>query len=715
MAVIGYIRRHSAIAVILVGISLVAFLVGPNLIDWAKNALGYSSGPGSKREIGIINGQSVSLTEFEGLTLQNAELAKINQQRADLTAAEIFEIKDQTWTQRLNQLVMDEEYDKLGLTISPDEMIDLLRGNNPHRLIRQYFVNESGQYDPNLVVQYMQNVDRLEPRDRAQWESFKEFIYNDRLVGKYNALMSGGFYFPKALAELEYKNSSDIATFRYVGLNYVEVADSLAKESTEDQFRDYYDENKHMFEEVKSRDIEFVVFNILPSEEDLQAVEEETMDIYNEWTRSNNPTEFVNNIPGNSYDSTWHSKGELSVLIDSLMFSEELGIFVEPYKNGPAWYMAKLIDRKVRPDSASAEHVLIAYQGAFRSDPNISRTKEEASMLADSIYNVLRRDVTGLPGIATTMSDDGSVVNNNGNIGWFKDGQMVYAFNEAAINGKVGDVVLIETPFGYHIIHVTGLTEAAERVRVAQIEMPIEYSSQTFDEYYAIASRFAGENNTLEKFDQAVIDQGMEKREAKYLKEMQMNLPAMENTRQVVRWVYWDEREIGDVSPLFDVGGKFVVAVYTHGREDGNVSYEDLMERMKISLIKTRKFEYLSEKVNELGTDDIYVIAQAFGAKVDTVENMTFATRYIPGYGYENDVTGKLFALNEGENSSLIEGNAALFVLEADKKIMAPELDDYSSFSDQKKRSFMSYLNNNQPYRALEKNAEIKDYRRYFY
>jgi len=715
MAVIGYIRRHSAIAVILVGISLVAFLVGPNLIDWAKNALGYSSGPGSKREIGIINGQSVSLTEFEGLTLQNAELAKINQQRADLTAAEIFEIKDQTWTQRLNQLVMDEEYDKLGLTISPDEMIDLLRGNNPHRLIRQYFVNESGQYDPNLVVQYMQNVDRLEPRDRAQWESFKEFIYNDRLVGKYNALMSGGFYFPKALAELEYKNSSDIATFRYVGLNYVEVADSLAKESTEDQFRDYYDENKHMFEEVKSRDIEFVVFNILPSEEDLQAVEEETMDIYNEWTRSNNPTEFVNNIPGNSYDSTWHSKGELSVLIDSLMFSEELGIFVEPYKNGPAWYMAKLIDRKVRPDSASAEHVLIAYQGAFRSDPNISRTKEEASMLADSIYNVLRRDVTGLPGIATTMSDDGSVVNNNGNIGWFKDGQMVYAFNEAAINGKVGDVVLIETPFGYHVIHVTGLTEAAERVRVAQIEMPIEYSSQTFDEYYAIASRFAGENNTLEKFDQAVIDQGMEKREAKYLKEMQMNLPAMENTRQVVRWVYWDEREIGDVSPLFDVGGKFVVAVYTHGREDGNVSYEDLMERMKISLIKTRKFEYLSEKVNELGTDDIYVIAQAFGAKVDTVENMTFATRYIPGYGYENDVTGKLFALNEGENSSLIEGNAALFVLEADKKIMAPELDDYSSFSDQKKRSFMSYLNNNQPYRALEKNAEIKDYRRYFY
>ena len=99
MAVIGYIRKHSAIAVILVGISLVAFLVGPNLIDWAKNALGYSSGPGSKREVGIINGQSLSLAEFEGLTMKNVELTKLNQQKPELTANEIFDIKNQTWTQ----------------------------------------------------------------------------------------------------------------------------------------------------------------------------------------------------------------------------------------------------------------------------------------------------------------------------------------------------------------------------------------------------------------------------------------------------------------------------------------------------------------------------------------------------------------------------------------------------------------------------------------
>jgi len=716
MAVIGYIRRHSAIAVILVGISLVAFLVGPNLIDWAKNVLGYSSGPGSKREIGIINGQSVSLVEFENLTLKNAELTKINQQKPDLTSEEIFNIKDQTWTQRLTQIIMQEEYDKLGLTISPDEMVDLLRGNNPHRLIRQYFVNENGLYDPNLVVQYMQNIDQLPPGDRAQWENFKEFIYNDRLNNKYRALISKGFHFPKAFAEMEYKNNSDIIVFRYAGLKYTIIADSLVPESTDDQYREYYEEIKHQANEVKSRDIEFVIFNILPSEEDLRVIKEEAEEIFNEWLTSNSQTEYVNNIPGNNYDSSWYARGELSVYIDSLMFTEEIGTYTEgPYKDGPAWHMAMLVDRQVRPDSASAEHVLISYEGAFRVDPNNTRTKEAATQLADSIYNVLRRDASRLPEIAIAMSDDASVENNNGNIGWFKDGEMVYAFNKAAINGREGEVVLVETPFGFHIIHITGLTKAEERVRVAQIEVPIEYSSETYDSYYAIASRFAGENNTLEKFNQAVIDEGLEKRESKYIQEMQPGLPSLENTRQIIRWVFWDDKEVGDVSSLFDIGGKFIVAAYTGGRETGTIPFEDMKDRLDINMLNDRKAEYLTEKINELGTDDIYVIAQTFNIKVDTNSSLTFTSRNLPGYGAEHDMIGKLFTYNEGENSGIIQGNGALFIAELDKVYVAPELDNYASYISQKSVNFESYLNNNLPYKALEHNASIEDFRRYFY
>jgi peptidyl-prolyl cis-trans isomerase D len=397
------------------------------------------------------------------------------------------------------------------------------------------------------------------------------------------------------------------------------------------------------------------------------------------------------------------------------MFAVEPGYFVEPYKDGSSWYMSCLMDRQVRPDSANVEHVLIAYQGAFRGDPNMSRSKAEAKQLADSIYTVLRQDISKLPEIALAMSDDGSAANNAGNLGWFKDGQMVYAFNNAAINGKIGDITLIETPFGYHVIHVIDLTDAEERVRVAQIEIPIEYSSETYDRYYAQARRFAGENDTREKFDQAVIDQGLEKREARYLREMQRDLPGLENTRQVIRWVFWDDREEGDVSPLFDIGGQIIVVVYTKGRDEGQVPMDEIRERLALQVINAKKADYLIEQIEELGTDDIYVIAQSFGAKVDTIDNMTFLTRNLIGYGTEHDVVGHVFAMNEGENTGPLAGNGGVFLFEVDKVFKAPPLDNYSSYASQKKMNFDSFLNNNMHYVALENNTDIMDYRRYFY
>ncbi|HSG67750.1 MAG TPA: peptidylprolyl isomerase [Bacteroidales bacterium] len=715
MAVIGYIRKHSAIAVFLVGISLVAFLVGPNLIDWARNVLGYSSGPGTKREVGIINGKSISLAEFEGLTLENVEQVKVNQQKADLTADEIFNIKDQTWTQRLNEEIMQAEYGKLGLTISPEEMIDQLRGNDPHRLIRQYFINDNGQYDPGLVVNYIQNLDRMTPRDRAQWENFKEYIYNDRLISKYNALIAKGYYLPKQLAQMEYHNTSDLMEVRYVAPKFVDISDSLAAESTEDQYKEYYEDVKHKFTQNSSRDIEFVVFNILPSDEDLAEIEAETKEVFKDWTYANDPGEYVNNIPGNRYDSSWYGPGELSVYIDSVMFAAEIGVFIEPYKEGPAWHMARLMDRQVRPDSASAEHILIAYQGAFRTDPNLARTKEEAELLADSVYNVIKNDPTRLPELALSMSDDGSANTNAGNIGWFKDGEMVYEFNKAAILGKTGDVVKIETPFGYHIVYVTGVSEPRTKVRVAQIEVPIEYSAKTYDEYYAVASRFAGENNTREKFDQAVIDQGLEKREATYIREMQLNLPTFENTRQIIRWVYWDDREVGDVSPLFDIGGQLVVAVYTGSREEGIVPYDIMRERLVNNLLNERKADYIIEKMKSIGTADLEAIARAFNTEVDTNKNLTFNARNFPGYGTEHNVIGRLFTFKEGDNTGIIKGNAGVFVCEVNKVFIAPDLDDYSSYVNQKVADFNQRVANNFPFQAMQKNAEIKDYRRYFY
>ena len=292
---------------------------------------------------------------------------------------------------------------------------------------------------------------------------------------------------------------------------------------------------------------------------------------------------------------------------------------------------------------------------------------------------------------------------------------MVYQFNKAAIEGEVGDLKLIETPFGYHVIHVTGQSEPREKVRVAQIEVPIEYSSKTYDEYYAEASRFAGENDTREKFDQAVIDQGLDKREATYLREMQYEIPTFENTRQVIRWAYWDDREVGDVSNLFDIGGNLLVAVYTGSREEGDVPYDIMKERLINNLKNERKAELIIEKMEAIGTEDLSAIAREFNTEVDTNRNLTFNSRNLPGYGTEHDVIGRIFTYNEGENTGIIKGNAGVFVVEVAKVFEAPDLSDYSTYVNQKVNAFTQRVSNNYPYQALLSNAEVKDYRRYFY
>jgi peptidylprolyl isomerase/peptidyl-prolyl cis-trans isomerase D len=377
--------------------------------------------------------------------------------------------------------------------------------------------------------------------------------------------------------------------------------------------------------------------------------------------------------------------------------------------------MARLMDRQMRPDSASAEHILIAYREALRANPNLTRSKEEAKALADSIFQVVRRNPSKLAGLAVSLSDDGSAANNSGNLGWFQDGEMVYSFNEAAIKGKKNDIVMVESPFGYHIIHVTGQAKPSMKVRVAQIEVPIEFSTETHDDYYRIAARFAGENTTKEKFDQAVIDQGLEKREATFLREMQLDLPTFTNTRQIIRWIYWDDRKVGDVSPLFDTGKQLFVVVYTGSREDGVVPYDDMKDRLVNNLKNDRKADYIISRIEEMGTYDLSAIAEAFNTSVDTLTGFSFNSRNIPGYGTEHTVIGRLFTYEEGENTGPIKGNAGVFVAEIDHKYEAPELGNYDAYVNQKRTDFEQRVQNNFAYKAIENTASIKDFRKYYY
>lgn len=708
MAVIGTIRKHSALAVILIGVAITAFIVSD--LFSGKSGGGRSGMP----SLGTIAGEEITFTDYNRRVEDNLEIQRANQNKENLTAQESFEIRQNTWNQYLNDIIMGKEYEKLGISVTTEELYDLVQGPRPHNLIMQYFQDPAtGQYSPEIVMNFLQNLDNMQPEVRKQWLNLEKYIKEDRLSQKYQALVAKGYYIPEAFVEMDYSNKKKNAETRYVGVRYTAINDDEFT-LTDQDYEAYYKKNQHTYEQENSRDIDYVIFEVLPSPEDRLKTRESVYEIYEDFLKATDFITFVNSTSDNRYDSTWFKKGQLPLMIDSIMFSSPIGTFVPPYEDNNAWHMARLMDSQVRSDSMKAEHVLIAYAGSLRAAATVTRTKEQAEQLADSLFNVLKADKTRIQAMAFEMSDDGSAKQNNGDLGWFADGNMVSQFNEAVINGKVGDVVLVETPFGYHIVKITGKKNPVTKLRVAIIDRSVDPSSKTFQDIYTQASSFAGENNSQEKFETAVTDQGLNKRSATYLKEMANNIPGIDYPREIIRWAYYEGIETGEVSPVFDVGGSYVVAVLTTIRDKGLIPLDQIKDQIKGFVLNEKKAAVITERINDSG-GDIYQIAQDFNTKVDTNLNLTFSSRNIPGFGSEYQVIGEIFSMNEGEQSAPIQGNGGVFVVILDRFYEPPQTDDLKASKDQMLSAFHMRIPGNPMFTALQKKAKVEDNRVLFF
>lgn len=706
MAVIGTIRKHSALAVILVGVAIAAFIISDLF-----------TGQGGGRNIppvGSINGEDITLLDYNRRVEDNSEVQRINQNKENLTQQEVFDIRQSTWNQFVKEIIMNKEYDKLGLTVTTEELYDLVQGPRPHSLIQQYFQDPAtGQYSPQMVLNFLQGLDQMQPEVKKQWLNLERYIKEDRLNTKYQTLVSKGYYIPDAFARMDYESKRKNAEIRYVALRYTTIPDDEIT-LTDKDYQAYYDKNKHTYKQDATRDIDYVIFEALPSEEDRARLRETMFQLYDEFRNAGDIPNFVNFTSDQRYDSAWYKKGQLPLTLDSIVFSSPVGTFVPPYEEDNAWHMARLMDIQSRPDSMKAEHILIAYRGALRAAETITRSKEDAERIADSLLNVVRSDKTKMQAMAFTLSDDGSAKDNNGDLGWFADGAMVPQFNEAVLNGKVGDIVKAETAFGYHVIKITGKKDPVTKVRVARVMRAVEPSNKTFQDIYTRASIFAGENNNREKFEKAASELGLNLRNATYLRAMGNNIPGIENPREIVRWTFAEKTRLGEVSPVFDVGGMYVVAILSVIREEGTMPLEQMKDNLKTFVLNEKKAQVISERIKSIG-NDIYQIANNFNTKVDTSLTITFSSRNIPGFGSEYQVIGEIFAMDPGSVSSPIQGNGAVFVVQLDRFYEPPAIENYAVYRDQVISSFRTRMAGNPMFSALQEKAAIEDNRVLFF
>lgn len=709
MALIGDIRKRSALITIVIGLALALFVLG----DFVGNKR-----PGRGRGvnlIGEINGDEIMITDFNARVDQNIESQRLNSGKESLSQEEQFQIRQQTWEQMISETLLQEQVSEIGITVTTEELDDLIRGKNPHPYIRQSFTDpQTGQYDPANVINFLQNLDKVDPEMRQRYLSIEKAIKEDRLNTKYRNLIAKAYYVPKAFAERDYKNRSTIATVRYFALPYTSIVDSLIT-LTDADYEKFYNENKYKYQQEASRDIEYVSFEVVASNEDREKINKEVNQLYTEFSTTQSVKEFVNANSDERYDSTWFKKGTLPYQLDSMMFNAPVGTTFGPYIENNMFQMARLVDTQVRPDSLRASHILISYKGT-NVNPATKLTKDQAKAKADSILNVVKGNNAKFNEIAaSSVNDDQTAAKKAGDLEWFADGAMVPSFNTAVMEGKVGEFKMVESQFGFHIIKITGKSTPTKKVRVAYVKRAIEPSSRTMQDIYTQASQFTSVAKDQESFDKAVEEKKLTKRLAERITVEQNSLPGLQDAREIVRWAFDEKRELGNVSNIFDLNGRYIVAVLKEVREKGNPTLAQVKEYIEPLVKREKKAEQLIAKINKdiKSKADLEQNYPALTMVLDTAD-IAFGANNLPGFGKEDEVIGTIFTLKEGQMSKPIKGNQAVFMVIIDKVVLPNPKDDYSVEKKMLSNAFAT-RSQREINEALKKKAEIEDHRLLFY
>lgn len=707
MAIIGRIRKHSGLAVIIVGVAIAAFVIG----DFGKKRMKGTN------EIGSVNGEAIPYPEFTNKVEEAIQQQKDNTGNDKITDEETFSIRQNTWNTLVKDVIMQEEYDELGITVSSDELFDQVQGKNPHRYILQYFKDpKTNMYDPNLVRNYLKNLDNMEPKNKDQWLRFEKAIKDDRIETKFNNLIKKGYYMPKALLRKIYMESSGTLNIRAFSPALTSVPDNSVN-LTDADYQAFYDKNKELFyQEEPTRELNYVLFDVKASDQDRKKIADDVQMIYKEFSTNNDLPNYINANGDKKFDSTYIKKGSLPGIIDSTAFSSEPGKIYPPFILNEAWYMAKVLDIQERPDTIKGSQILVTYAGSPLKDEKVKRTREQAKVRADSLLTILKKSPDRFREIALNSSDFPTAKDDGGELKDIIDGQPTYGiFFTTGLTMKPNEMKVVETNIGYAIFRLNSKTKPVRKAKVAILQRNIEPSNQTFQDTYLKASAFAGQNRTKDAFTKAAQQKNIPNRSAENIHEMDNFLNGLSSAREVVRWAYSENTKIGEVSPVFDLTGKYVVAILTGTTDKGYIPLEKVKEKIVQNVRNDKKINMLADRLNTSmqNQKNFTQLAMQFQTKVDTT-NLTFAGYNNSPIGRDPEVVGQLFSCKANELIGPLKGKYGAYVVIIDHINLPAEKQDYNNERMQQQSSFDNRASG-LIYESIRKAGKIKDNRRNFF
>jgi peptidyl-prolyl cis-trans isomerase D len=705
MSAIQFLREKAGVFVAgIIGFSLFLFVIS----DFFGNGRGQSRKIRKYYELGEIAGEYISYQDFEERVQNLVEIYKLSG-TSTIDESTYESIREQVWQQMVREKIQDKQYKKLGIGVSSEEVDDLVLGNNPHPIVMQLFTDQStGVFNKSFLVNFLKQID-IDETAKKYWLFFEDEIVNDRMNTKYNNLVSKGLYVTSKQAEFDNVLNNNTVDFSYVMKNYASVPDSSVK-IVQSDLEAYYNSHKNNYKRTALRDIEYVTFEVIPSDEDIKAAEDWITRTKEEFAAASDPVEFINLTADTRHSGFYIPLTSVSDNLRDFVKSEDKATVFGPYQEDGSFKIAKLIDAANRPDSVHARHILIT--------AGQSRTLDRAKAIADSLKNLIKTGAS-FDVIAMANSEDQGSAQVGGDLGWFPEGMMVVPFNNACFTARKGEIITTETTYGVHIIEVLEKSKDVRKYNIGIVDRKITPSSATNQRVYSEASQFAGNNSTYEQFNNTIASLKMNKRVANDVTPSQKNLPGLENPRSLIISLFSAEPGKivldGNQQAVFEIGNTYVVAYCTRAQEEGIAPLKDVENDVRYALLRDRKAEIIADEFekNRGEGKTLDDIARDMGLVVEEATQINFRSYSIPNIGSEPALISAASSVKQGVVAGPVKGNNGVYMIYVNS-VTTPPVEDLKLLKDRLLATYQM-RGTYEAYEALRKSANIVDKRYKFY
>ena len=703
-------RMRESMPIILFGL-LIAFLI-TIIFEWGMDYLGMSGG--GQDVVGSVDGKKITYKDFSELLKTLSDNQK-TQTGKEPDETQLKQLREQVWQTIVTQHLVEEEINRLGLTVTDQELVDWVRGENPPEDLRRQFVDSTGQFRKDLYDEFLSNPNQFirDPEGVSQdygtrWlADYEKNLRQRRLQEKLQSIILATVRIPEGEVRQRFMEQNVRYEAAYALFDATPLVPDSAVQVTDADLRAYYEENTDQFKVEASRTLKYVAFPENATAADSSARKKDIEEAAAKARQGDDFLELVSLYSDRPDSGAFFNPGELSAALGSALASAKVGDIVGPLEDAGGYHLMKVLaEKKADQEYVRASHILFSLSGA---DSNA--VKAQAQSVAKSA-----RQGGNFEELAKEHSKDPSG-SRGGDLGWFTKGRMVPAFENAAFKARIGEIVgPVRTQFGLHIIKVTGRESRA--LKVAQVAVKIGPSSQTSNDIYERARDFAY-NARESEFTREAQQTGLDVKEAQVQEKGGM-IPGLGVNESVIRWAF--KNKIGTISEPYTIGNAFVIFFIADAKEAGVKPLEEVKETIRPATLRKLKIDKTVRMAADVRsklspTDSLGKIAQIDPVvKIENTGSFTVSGA-VPGIGRDPNFMGAVSGLQPGQVSQAVRGVRGAFLIQLHSKTDF----DSTAFASQKEM-LVSRLTQEKRQRVmtdwlakLKENAEIEDNRDMFF